>query len=45
MAQWRDRQLAGIIVGVERLLRAVLVDDLTKVALLVEKPHANHWYP
>ena len=42
LAQRRDRQLSGIVVRVEGLLRAVLVDHLAKIALLVEQPHADH---
>ena len=41
-AQRRDRQLARVVVGVKGLLRAVLVDHLAKIALLVEQPHADH---
>ena len=41
-AQRRDRQLAGIVVGVNGLLRAVLIDQLPKIALLIEQSHAGH---
>lgn len=43
MAQWRNRQLSGIVVGEKGLLRSVLADHLAKIALLVKQPHANHW--
>ena len=42
LAQRRDRQLAGVIIGEEGLLRPVLVDYLPKIALLVEQSHADH---
>ena len=32
----------GSLYGIERLLRAVLVDHLAKIALLVEQPDADH---
>ena len=41
-AQWRDRELAGIIVRKQRLLRAVLVDHLTEIALLIEQSDADN---
>ncbi len=44
-AQGCDRQLSGIVVGIEGLLRAILVDHLAKIALLVEEPHADHRHP
>ncbi len=42
MTQRHDWQLAGIVIRVKRLLCTVPVDQLAKIALLVEKPHANH---
>ena len=42
LAQRRDRQLSGIVIRVEGLLRSVLVDHLAKIALLVEQSHADH---
>ena len=41
LAQRRDRQLAGIVVREERLLRAVAVDHLAEIALLIEQPDAD----
>ena len=41
MAQRRDRQLSGIVIRIQRLLRAFLVYHLAKVALLVEQAHAD----
>ena len=41
-AQRRDGQLPGIVVWVQRLLRAVAVDRLPEVALLVEQSDADH---
>ena len=38
----RDRQLSGVVVGVESLLRPVLVNLLAKIALLVKQSHADH---
>ena len=40
----RDRQLPRVVVRKEGLLGSVLVDDLTKVALLVEQSNAHHRY-
>src|SRR5690348_1432952 len=40
----RDRKLAGIIDGIERVLRAVLVDYLAEITLLVQQPDAQQWY-
>ena len=42
LAQRRDRQLSGIVIWEEGLLVSALVDDLTKIALLVEQSHADH---
>ena len=42
LAQRRDRQLPGVVVREERLLRSVPVDHLAEIALLVEQPHADH---
>ena len=42
LAQRRDRQLAGVVVGIEGLLRSVLVNHLAKIALLVEQSHTDH---
>ena len=39
--QRRDRQLSGIVVREERLLRAVLANHLAEIALLVQQPHAD----
>ena len=33
-----------VVIGVKGLLGAILVNDLTKIALLVEQPHADHGY-
>ena len=41
MAQRRDRQLPGVVVRVKGLLRAILVEHLAKITLLVEQPHAD----
>ncbi|MBS1136999.1 MAG: hypothetical protein H6R11_953 [Proteobacteria bacterium] len=41
LAQRRDRQLSGVVVREERLLCAVLIDHLAKIALLVEQPNAD----
>ena len=41
-AQRCDRQMSGLVIRKERLLRAILVDQLAKIAVLVEQPHANH---
>jgi hypothetical protein len=40
LAQRRDWQLAGIIVGIQGLLMAVGVDVLAEIALLVKQSHA-----
>ena len=40
-----DRQLARIVVRVEGLLRALLIDQLAEVALLVEQSHPDHRHP
>ena len=42
VAQGCDRQLPGVVIGEEGLLRSVLVNHLAKIALLVEQPHADH---
>ena len=42
MAQRRNRQLSGIVIWKEGLLRTILADHLSKIALLVEQPHADH---
>ena len=42
LAQRRDRQLSGVVIRKEGLLRAVLVDHLAKIALLVQQSHADH---
>ena len=42
MAQWRDRQLAGIVIRIKRLLRAVFINLLPKIALLIKQPDADH---
>ena len=42
LAQRRDRQLSGVVVRVEGLLRSVLADYLAKIALLVEQAYAGH---
>ena len=42
LTQRRDRQLSGIVIRIERLLRSVLVNHLAKIALLVEQPHTDH---
>ena len=42
VAQRRDRQLSGVVVRVEGLLRSILVNHLAKIALLVEQPQPNH---
>ena len=44
LAQRRDRQLSGIVVRKEGLLRSVFIDHLAKIALLVEQPDAHHWH-
>ena len=40
-AQRGDRKLAGIVVGVERLLCPVFVDGLPEIALLVQQSHPD----
>ena len=42
MSQWSDRQLAGVVIGIKRLLCAVLIDLLPKIALLIKQPDADH---
>ena len=42
LAQRRDRQLSGVVIRIKSLLRSVLVNHLTKIALLVEQPHTDH---
>ena len=42
LAQRRDRQLSGIVIWEEGPLVSTLVDDLAKIALLVEQSHADH---
>ena len=42
LAQRRDRQLSGIVIRKEGLLRSVFIDHLAKIALLVEQSHADH---
>ena len=44
-AQRRDRQLSGLVIREERLLRTILVDHLAKIAVLVEQPHADYRHP
>src|SRR5665647_3965513 len=34
-AQRRDRQLARVVIRIKRLLSAILIEDLTKIALLI----------
>jgi hypothetical protein len=41
-AHRRDRQLSGIVVRIERLLRSSVIDHLTKIALLIEQAHCHH---
>ncbi len=41
-AHRRDRQLPGVVEGIDRLLRSVPVDDLTEIAVLIEQSHADH---
>src|SRR5208282_304898 len=40
-SQRHDRQLAGVAIRIEGLLRAVLVDHLAEIALLIKQPHAD----
>ena len=42
LAQRRNRQLPGVVIRIKGLLRSVFVDYLTKIALLVEQPDADH---
>jgi hypothetical protein len=42
LAQWRDRQLSGVVIRIEGLLRAILVYQLPKVALGIEQSHADN---
>jgi len=37
-----DRELPGVVVGVQRFLAAIGANHLTEVALLVEEPDADH---
>ena len=34
--------MSGLVIRKERLLCAILVDQLAKIAVLVEQPHTNH---
>ena len=43
MAQRRDRQLSGVVIWKERLLRSVLVNHLAKIGLLIQQSYADHW--
>ncbi len=42
LPQRRDRQLAGIVVGEQRPLRAVPVNQLPEISLLIEQPDGDH---
>ena len=42
MSQRHDRELPGIIVGIQRLLLSVVIDYLAKVSLLVKKPYSDN---
>src|SRR5580658_49889 len=45
LAQRRDRQLPRVVIGIKRLLRPIFVNDLTKIALLIEQPNSYDRYP
>ena len=45
LAQGRDRQLPGVVIGKEGLLPAVLVKHLAEIPLLKEQAHADHRHP
>ena len=42
LAQRRDRQLARVVIRIKRLLRAIVVNHLTEITLLVKQPHTDH---
>ena len=41
LAHWRDRQLSGIVIWIEGLLRSVPIDHLAEIAMLVEQTDAD----